>query len=154
MNLVNEYEKIIRRIIIIFDRLLIKNTSIFKKNFAFISSKLESNIVVISSRNNIFASFVDHYFVFVLRKFFDIVVVVRKSFTNDIFIIFEKYFDVVVVRATSSRQQKFVVIVLEKFLTNVFVIVEKIFINSSIFIVSLFIRRSRRFFFSSWLILN
>ena len=149
MNLVNEYEKIIRRIIIIFDRLLIKNTSIFKKFFVFISSKFESNVVVISFRNDIFVSFVDYFFVFVLRKFFDIVVVVRKLFTNNIFIIFEKHFDVVVARATSSRQQKFVVIVSRKSLINVFVVVEKTFINSSIFIVSSFVRRSRRFFFSS-----
>ena len=127
MNLINEYEKIIRRTIIIFDRLLIKNTSILKKFFAFISSKFESNIVVISFRNNTFASFVNYFFVFVLRK----------------------HFDIVVVRATLSRQQKFVVIVSRKFLTNVFVVVEKIFINSSIFIVSSFVRRSRRFFFSS-----
>ena len=102
MNLVNEYEKIIRRIIIIFDRLLIKNTSIFKKFFVFISSKFESNVVVISFRNDIFVSFVDYFFVFVLRKFFDIVVVVRKLFTNDTFVIFEKHFDIVVARATSS----------------------------------------------------
>ena len=141
IKLVNEYEKIIRHVVIVFDRLLIKNTSIkhvkfIKKSFAnnnfivlidrffvFISSKFsKSNIVVISFRNKILTSSIDRFLAFILKKFFD----------------------VVVARATSSRKQKFVVIVLRKSLTNVFVVIQKTFINSSTFIDFSFVRRSRR----------
>ena len=136
MKLINEYEKVIRRIIIIFDRLLIKNASILRKFFAFFSSKFsKSNVVVISFRNDI------------LRKFFDIVVVVfsRNFFANDI-------------SQTSFNQssnsfvlikQKFVVVISQKFWTNAFVTISSIFIKSLIFIDSStsLVRRFLRFFF-------